>query len=458
MKNSTCNFKKLTLILCFHLLLGVGYSQVSPVSGGFGETSSNPNNAANGGAASGLGCGGGGANALGGNGGNGKYGGGGAGAAGFTAINMRGGAGGQGVVVVAFYNGVTLLNCSVYISGTSFVVIPLTTNISIWVIGAGGGGAGSTNDNATVGGAGAAGGTSYKNTAVLPGNTITYSLGAAGAGGIDANNGATGGTTTAVVGIFTITANGGGGGQYNNNVNAAGGTFSGGDGGSTGGIGKGHTGNWGGSGGGGIGGTRGAVPIGGDGANGANAADVSGLFAVLLTGTVMPVTWHSFTAINQNKSVLLQWQTSFEQNNLHYTVQHSTNGINYSNLEVVEAAGNSNIITTYSYLHQNPPTGISYYRLLQTDIVGRQSFSIVLKNSVYAVTENNFTVITNPVITGNLQVQLNKNAAISLFGTDGKLVYFSNLQKGLNTINVAGLPKGHYMLQSETTTQKIIIQ
>ena len=458
MKNFTSGLKKIILTFCLQLLIVVAFTQVPVVSGGVGQTNSDPNNAANGGTATGLGCGGGGANYYGGNGGDGMYGGGGGGAAGLNAINMIGGAGGQGVLVVAFYNGVTFLNSTVYNSGTSLVIGPVVTSVKVWAIGAGGGGAGSTNNDGTVGGGGGAGGTAFITMTVLPGDIITYSLGAGGTGGIDANNGSAGSNTTAIVDGITITGNGGSGGQYNNNIDAAGGSYSGGDGGSNGGNGKGSNGDNGGGGGGGIGGIIGGTPPGGNGANGANAGDISGLFAALSGGSILPINWTSFTATNQNRSVSLQWQTIFEQNTLHFTVQHSTDGINFKNINVVAAAGNSNSVKMYSYLHQDPPAGTSYYRLVQTYINGRTSLSDVVKNNVNALQQKDIIVITNPVVNGILKIQLTKNDVVSLLSFDGKLVYTKSLQKGLNSINVAGLPKGNYIVQAGNEAQKIVIQ
>ncbi|NOT94669.1 glycine-rich domain-containing protein [Ferruginibacter sp.] len=205
MKNFTSfSYMKKLLPACFLLIFMLAaQAQVPVVSGGLGQTNANPNNGANGGAASGLGCGGGGANFYGGNGGDGLYGGGGGGAAGLNAINMIGGNGGQGVLVVAFYNGASYLNTIVYQNGTSLTVGALANSVKVWAIGAGGGGAGSTANDGTVGGGGGAGGVAYITKTVIPGENITYSLGTGGTGGIDASNGNNGSSTTAIVGGTT---------------------------------------------------------------------------------------------------------------------------------------------------------------------------------------------------------------------------------------------------------------
>lgn len=166
-------------------------------------------------------------------------------------------------------------------SGSSWQVPPGTNTIKVWAIGSGGGGAGTPANPPTAGGSGAAGGVAYKTYAVTPGQTVTYSVGAGGAGSLGALNGASGNQTTVTVpGYSPLVALGGNGGWYNNTSASAGGSGSGGDGAVAGGNGAGVSGNNGGSGGAGLGlanGSSGSC----SGENGAQANDVSGLFSVV---------------------------------------------------------------------------------------------------------------------------------------------------------------------------------
>lgn len=118
-----------------------------------------PRNAKNGGTALGFGSGGGGAGWYGGNGGTGLYGGGGGGASGYSAV-QTGGRGGQGAIVCQFVNGT--IPFMILTSGTAVTIPPGTTAVRVWVIGAGGGGAGSPAQDGTAGGGGGAGGIAYK--------------------------------------------------------------------------------------------------------------------------------------------------------------------------------------------------------------------------------------------------------------------------------------------------------
>lgn len=167
-------------------------------------------------------------------------------------------------------------------SGTSYNVVPRAgyTQVKVWLIGGGGGGAGAPAWDSYAGGGGGAGGLVYYTTSIGAGFTITYSLGAGGAGGVDWGGGTNGGNSTATVSGASLTATGGyGGTTYSGN--GSGGWYSGGNfTGANGGDGLGVTGDTGGGAGGAVG-TVNAVTGGQAGGVGAVAADVSGYESVV---------------------------------------------------------------------------------------------------------------------------------------------------------------------------------
>lgn len=136
---------------------GLSYA-TSPGTGGL-ATSASPNNM-NGGNATGFGSGGGGAGYYGGSGGNGLYGGGGGGAAGYTAVK-NGGAGGAGSVVLRLTIIGTGVQYQHLTSGSSYTLPANCSAFKVWAIGAGGGGAGVTNNDAHSAGGGGAGGVAF---------------------------------------------------------------------------------------------------------------------------------------------------------------------------------------------------------------------------------------------------------------------------------------------------------
>jgi len=118
----------------------------------------------------------------------------------------------------------------------------------------------------------------------IPSQTMTYSIGTGGSGGVDTGTGSPGSSTTVSVNGVSLTASGGGGGQYNNTSGGgSAGMATGGSSTTVGGAGAAANGDTGGGGGGGIAASTGGSPPGGaSGGAGAAANDYQGLAAALV--------------------------------------------------------------------------------------------------------------------------------------------------------------------------------
>jgi hypothetical protein len=172
---------------------------------------------------------------------------------------------------------------------------------------------------------------------------------------------------------------------------------------------------------------------------------------------ILPLTWLSFDAKEKDNIVLLNWNTAGEENTRDFMIQHSTSGVSWENLGVIAAAGNSTTIRDYSFTHTGPVNGINYYRIRQTDIDGRSSFSEIRLVLITKI-ELPLTVLTNPVDKGLLQVKLTRPLQLSLFNSEGRLHWKKPAKPGTITIDVSGYAKGIYLLKADGTTLKIIIQ
>ncbi|MES1222237.1 MAG: T9SS type A sorting domain-containing protein [Bacteroidota bacterium] len=173
--------------------------------------------------------------------------------------------------------------------------------------------------------------------------------------------------------------------------------------------------------------------------------------------STLPVDLVSFTAQRQNNNVLLQWSTASEQNSKDFIIQHSTNGNTWANTGSLPAAGNSNDIRNYSYLHTDPVAGNNYYRILQTDLDGKFSYSKI-RTVKFSDDHLAYSIVANPVINGQMQLQVNTPTTLSLFSSDGKLFWKKQFAPGMQTINSANYPRGVYLLKSNESTQRILLQ
>jgi len=172
----------------------------------------------------------------------------------------------------------------------------------------------------------------------------------------------------------------------------------------------------------------------------------------------LPLTWLSFTAIAQNNSqTLLQWATTQEQNTKDFYIQHSADGINWVTIGTLPAAGNSNSTSHYNFVHTNPIKGLNYYRIKQTDVDSRYSYSLVRMLSFTRALQA-YTMLGNPVNNNILTLQVNEATSLALYTADGKLLWQKNVYTGTQTIDVSRYAKGIYWLKTNTTTQKVVIQ
>lgn len=89
----------------------------------------------------------------------------------------------------------------------------------------------------------------------------------------------------------------------------------------------------------------------------------------------LPVTWGGFEAEKVKTTARLSWKTMLELNTDKFMVERSADGISYTAIGSVQAAGTSNSTLTYQYNDVAPLQGTNYYRIKQLDKNGQFSYS-----------------------------------------------------------------------------------
>jgi hypothetical protein len=123
--------------------------------------------------------------------------------------------------------------------------------------------------------------------------------------------------------------------------------------------------------------------------------------------------------------ILIKWQTGSEINNDYFTIEKSTDGINFKEIKTIKGQGNSSLTTNYFEYDDNPHFGISYYRLKQTDFDGTYSYSEILSTSTFTNNINKISVYPIPTINNEINIDYYANKEgkliINLFSIDGLL-------------------------------------
>jgi len=156
-----------------------------------------------------------------------------------------------------------------------------------------------------------------------------------------------------------------------------------------------------------------------------------------------------------NKVVKLRWITEAEINNDFFTIERSADGNTFEVVDIVPGAGNSSSTRYYYTVDHNPLTGVSYYRLKQTDYDGKSAYSQLVSVNSSDVNELMISYFASSRDEHQLLYQItgaeNNNLSIELIDILGRSIYSAVIPGGATdrgfTISVPDLPSGVYIFK-----------
>lgn len=177
---------------------------------------------------------------------------------------------------------------------------------------------------------------------------------------------------------------------------------------------------------------------------GGNGNDMAMIF-----DSFLPVELIDFSARVAESKVKLSWVTATETNNDYFTIERSSDGRSFENLGIVFGKGNSTVISEYSFIDNNPLSGMNYYRLKQTDFDGQFSYSEI--ETVEFGTDNAIKVyptIVADVITVETGNDLDSDLTIIIRDLTGKefTTFIIPANSNRKDISLGDLRAGHYFI------------
>ena len=166
----------------------------------------------------------------------------------------------------------------------------------------------------------------------------------------------------------------------------------------------------------------------------------------------LPVTLISFTAKRQSDaSVLLRWATALEEQNSHFAVERSGDGIHYQTIGTVQASGGASGPFTYSFSDNAPLDGSNYYRLKQYDIDGHEHlYGVHIVQPGNAVAS--LALYPNPVV-NSFKLELSaipvKPLNYTIQNVSGQVVQKGTLYLREQWFETSRLSAGFYVLSLE---------
>ena len=192
----------------------------------------------------------------------------------------------------------------------------------------------------------------------------------------------------------------------------------------------------------------------------------SGFFITGQSDDALPVTLVSFTAMQDEQSVLLEWHTVSEMNTSRYEIQRS-DGRLWKAIGEVAAAGESDAPLVYRYRDLRPLPGLSYYRLKMIDRAGDRGDGAHTYSNIRSVvagrdTDMALLIYPNPATSS---IYLDTKADISevlLWDITGRLMKMVRYQEGTG-ITLDGLGSGMLLVEvrlvdGTSRTGRVVVQ
>ena len=174
-------------------------------------------------------------------------------------------------------------------------------------------------------------------------------------------------------------------------------------------------------------------------------------------GTLLPIELLSFTADCNGKSVELAWTTATEKNNDYFSLERSSDAINFNEIARIAGAGNSIEQLDYTYTDYSANGGETYYRLVQVDYDGTRSVSeivVAICDDTYG--EPDVQVFPNPFhdnVTVHMENFADETASIEVYDMLGRAVLMDTVSAGADsevTLNFGTLSAGTYIVRVST--------
>ena len=140
----------------------------------------------------------------------------------------------------------------------------------------------------------------------------------------------------------------------------------------------------------------------------------------------------------------------------YFTIERSADGTNFEKLTQVKGGGNSSQTLNYSTIDYSPLSGVSYYRLSQTDFNGNLTLLTII-SVANSNDDGMFTALPNPT-DGIVNVTYNCNnptgAILKIYDNNGSLVLTKDFActngKNKSQLDLGNIASGIYLITFTT--------
>lgn len=123
--------------------------------------------------------------------------------------------------------------------------------------------------------------------------------------------------------------------------------------------------------------------------------------------SLLPITFTNLKATQKGSGIELAFSNLSENDVLSYSIERSSNGIQYSAVGSMQAVRNNGSKADYTVVDAQPFADANYYRIKAVEAGGKVSYSLVVKVNL-SLRGSDLLIYPNPVRGGQLGFQINK--------------------------------------------------
>ena len=177
------------------------------------------------------------------------------------------------------------------------------------------------------------------------------------------------------------------------------------------------------------------------------------------TSGMRRVFWNKFEVVTNGKNeVVLTWNVT-EYNNKSFRVQHSTDGLKWEDIALVQSKISGESMTDYTYTHVNRENGKQFYRLQDIDLdatsIGFSPVKTLMlydEKPVVAIWPN---PATSEISIARYNINNSSTSKAQIFDMAGRMIIEKQFGEHSATININDLQPGTYVLRIQGENGKL---
>lgn len=157
-----------------------------------------------------------------------------------------------------------------------------------------------------------------------------------------------------------------------------------------------------------------------------------------------------------NGTVLVKWTTISEHNNEYFTIEHSTDGVLFTEIGKISSLGYTANGFSYQFIDSKPGIGKNFYRIRMVDIAMKSTHSEIKVVQVNDNAQHMLSIFPNPAVNSislKLNTKENEELKVVIYSATGnkELTKTCSMEHQKAELDIGNLKAGIYSIVAVTS-------